>query len=221
LKLSKLPAATLLERTQHRNNGGRGKRDGKSRFRQRSTAHANASHSNNVICYNCGEPGHIPPKCPHAKPKAMKSTQRVSLADSSASNEETSHEHVCSARIINYNNNSEEILFENDERIRATSLPNINYYDDTSLTAYLDNSLFVSMCFETYEYFKKYNIRDTKDGNFTLHDRPMEEDLLDFAAIFKLEFTDTVSQACRQILRQAASCQQPKHGSAPNPGKIL
>jgi len=77
------------------------------------------------------------------------------------------------------------------------------------------------MCFETYEYFKKYNIRDTKDGNFTLHDRPMEEDLLDFAAIFKLEFTDTVSQACRQILRQAASCQQPKHGSAPNPGKIL
>jgi len=43
---------SLKRGTQHRNNGGRRKCDGKSRFRQRSTDHANASNSKNAICYN-------------------------------------------------------------------------------------------------------------------------------------------------------------------------
>jgi hypothetical protein len=35
-----------------------------------------------------------------------------------------------------------------------------------------------------------------------IHDRPMEEDLLDIASIFELNHSDPIQQACRQITKQ-------------------
>jgi len=37
-----------------------------------------------------------------------------------------------------------------------------------------------------------------------MHDRPMEEDLIDVATVFELNHNDTISKACRQIVKEGA-----------------
>jgi hypothetical protein len=99
---------------------------------------ANAINGKPIICYNCGEPNHIAPQCPHCKGKFPKNnsndTHQVSFADKVTADPDAKNELVCSARVVNYNNNSNEIQVEHDNSLMATAFPTGYYQEDTHLS---------------------------------------------------------------------------------------
>jgi len=203
--------ANSLKRGNHRtNNKGR---QGKQRQQQsKHNASANAtSASKPIICYNCSKKDHISPNCPHPKPfKPFKQTtsktgstiakSRVATATNSPEDETAL---VCSARVINFANNSTDIQLEHDMTVRPTTFPNINYQNDSDLTSFLDCSNYSTVWIETYDHFKSAVDADPKIEAF-VHDRPMEEDLIDVATIFELNHKDSIPNACRQIIKEGA-----------------
>jgi hypothetical protein len=95
-------------------------------------------------------------------------------------------------------NNNEEIELEQNNNIQATSFSNVIYHDDTALTNYLNNTLYVTMWFEVYEYLKTKENNEIKESHMEImmHGRPMEEDLLDFITIIQLNAADNEDKAC-------------------------
>jgi transposase InsO family protein len=184
-----------------------------SKHQSKSTANANATTTYKpsgkpIICYNCGELGHIAPKCPHPqktqRPHTNNNKARAAAAATTSSDSDTTNELVCSARVINFGNNAHEIVVESDTSVRATEFRNVNFHDDVLLTEFTDHNNYVTMWFESYEYFGPVENNDLfspPQTEITLHDRPFEEDLLDFATIFELNHNDTTKQACRQIMK--------------------
>jgi transposase InsO family protein len=76
---------------------------------QQNTSAAHAAQNTNIVCFNCGEPGHIAPRCPKGKTKgeqhSIKPSARGHSATGTTSNTDSSNEIVCIDRIIDYNNN--------------------------------------------------------------------------------------------------------------------
>jgi len=95
-------------------------------------------------------------------------------------------------------------VVESNTTVRATKFNNVNFHDDVSLTEYIDNTNYVTMWFESYEHFgpgDNNELFSPPQTEITLHGRPFEEDLLDFATILELSHHDTIKQACRQIMK--------------------
>jgi hypothetical protein len=168
----------------------------KGKFNNKAT-HASAhvasdSKTKSIICYNCGEEGHIAPKCPHSK--QQKRPTAKGCAATSTTNEDDKAL-VCYARVISSFRNSNEIQQETNNMVRATAFPNVLYDDYAGLSEFLNCNSYTTVWIETYDHFQPQVNSDPKTEVFT-HDRPMEEDLIDAAAIFKLNHVDPLSQSC-------------------------
>jgi hypothetical protein len=196
--------ANSLQRGQqhlHRNHSHRNNKGKTGRPRQTKTnASANAT-SKPIICYNCGEKDHISPNCPHAKnfkqiPTKNGTTTAKSRVATTTNSTKDDNAIVCSARVINYAHNSTDIQLGHDDTLRATDFPNVRYENDVDLTAFLNCSTYSTVWIETYNHFNTPGDSDPKIEAF-MHDRPMEEDLIDVATIFELNHNDTISKACR------------------------
>jgi uncharacterized protein YdcH (DUF465 family) len=193
-------SSNSLKRGQHHKNG-----KGKGRSHRKSNASTNAaSNGKPVICYNCGEEGHIAPKCPHPKiPQVSKRpTAKGRAATTTSTAADDADALVCSARVINYAHNTNEIIIENDDTVRPTNLPNVNYENNVTLTKFLTCSLYATIWFETLDTFTPSDYAEHPRTEAFTHDHPMEEDLLDYATIFELNNTDTVHQSYRQIVKE-------------------
>lgn len=169
--------------------GKQSNKDGKNKYKKnnkKGNALANATHSTGkqIICYNCECPN-----CPH--PKTSQRTQRPTAKGRAAtttaitSNDE-SDALVCSAKIVNYAHHPEEIHVEYNDSVRPMEFPNIYYENNVELTGFLNCSVYATIWFETLEHFSSGDHIEAPNAEAFLHDRPMEEYLLDFATIFKL-----------------------------------
>jgi hypothetical protein len=54
---------------------------------------------------------------------------------------------------------------------------------------------------ETFDHFQPQVDTDPKT-EVLIHDRPMEEDLIDAASIFALNYQDSIKEACRKIIKE-------------------
>jgi hypothetical protein len=195
-------ANSLLRGQQHlhRNHSHQNNKGKTGRPRQTKTnASANAT-SKPIICYNCGEKDHISPNCPHAKnfkriPTKNGTTTAKSRVATTTNSTEDDNAIVCSARVINYAHNSTDIQLGHDDTLRATDFPNVRYENDVDLTAFLNCSTYSTVWIETYNHFNTPGDSDPKIEAF-MHDRPMEEDLINVATILELNHNDTISKAC-------------------------
>jgi hypothetical protein len=187
----------------HPNNKGKTGRP----WQTKTNASANAT-SKPIICYNCSEKDHISPNCPHAKnfkriPTKNGTTTAKSWVATTTNSTEYDNAIVCSARVINYAHNSTDIQLEHDDTVRATDFPNISYENDVDLTAFLNCSTYSTVWIEKYNHFNTPGDSDPKIEAF-MHDCPMEKDLISVATIFELNHNDTISKACRQIVKEGA-----------------
>jgi hypothetical protein len=193
-------SSNSLKRGQHYKYG-----KGKGRSQRKSNASANAaSNGKPIICYNCGEEGHIAPKCTH--PKIPKSSKRPTAKGRAATTCSTTADDgdalVCSARVIDYAHNTSEIVIENDDVVSPTNFTNVNYNNNVTLTEFLNCSLYATIWFETLDTFIPLDHAEPPRTEAFMHDRPIEEDLLDYAAIFELNNTDSIHQSYRQIVKE-------------------
>jgi hypothetical protein len=95
-------------------------------------------------------------------------------------------------------------VIDQDATVSVTAFNDINYHDDLTPTDYVNNSVYVTMWFKSYDHFGSVRNNESfspPQTEITLHDRPFEEDLLNFATIFHLNHLDTVPQACQQIMK--------------------
>jgi hypothetical protein len=177
----------------------------KNELGRKSNASAHAT-SKPIICYNCGEKDHISPNCPHPKVQKenkvpFKSTAKGRSATATTSSTEDTTALVSTARVVNYVQHSNEIHLEHEDTIRPTSFPSIHYTDNADLASFLNCTTFATLWVETFDHFKPQVDTDPKTEVF-LHDRPMEEDLIDAASIFVLNYQDSIKEACRQIIKE-------------------
>jgi hypothetical protein len=103
-----------------KNHGGKGNKSFCGKQGKPVTTHANATNGRTIICYNCGEPDHIAPQCPHPKVPKNSRTSKAATAQSSTSGNTSPNEIVCSTRVINLTNNNEETRLEQDNDVQAT-----------------------------------------------------------------------------------------------------
>jgi hypothetical protein len=134
-----------------------------------------------IICYNCGEEGHIAPKCPHAK-QQKRSIAKGRAATSTTDEDDTAL--VCYATVISSHQNSTEIQREENDMVRPTAFSNILYQDNTGFTKFLNCNSYTTAWIKTYDHFNPQVNSDPKIEVF-IHDRPVEEDLIDAATIFE------------------------------------
>jgi len=82
-----------------------------------------------IVCYNCGEKNHIAPNCPHPKIPKIKSqrptAQGKAATSLSTNNSDDGTALVCSTRVINFANNTNDIHLEHDNSTKPTIFPNI------------------------------------------------------------------------------------------------
>jgi hypothetical protein len=80
-------------------------------------------------------------------------------------------------------------------------------HDDMALTDYLDNLLYVTMWFETLDYLQTqgHNVNTKPCTERMLHDRPMEEDLLDF-------ITPAIKSLNKEYCQPSKQCSLLSHG---------
>ncbi len=166
------------------NRNPRGKSNNKTTHASALAASDEKSKSKPIICYNCGEEGHIAPKCPNAK-QQKRSIATGRTATSTIDDEKAI---VCYARVISSTQNSNEIQREENQTVRPTVFPNIAYEENVGFTEYLNCNTYTTIWIETYDHFKPQINSDPKTEVF-IHDRPMEEDLIDVAIIFELNLT--------------------------------
>jgi len=69
------------------------------------------------------------------------------------------------------------------------------------LERFLQCSSYATIWFETFDVFTPLEHVEPPHTAAFLHDRPMEEDLLDFATIFALDNRDSVHKSYRQIMQ--------------------
>jgi len=104
----------------------------RNKFKSNASAHAASDgKSKPIICYNCGEKDHISPNCPHPKPSKRPTAKGRAATTTSPTTE--SEAIVCLARVVNFANNANEIIIENDDSVRPTNFSNINYEDKVEL----------------------------------------------------------------------------------------
>lgn len=71
-----------------------------------TTLSAHATQNTNIVCFNCGEPGHIAPKCPKNKSKGQQSIKTLARGNSATGTNNTAdspNELICMALTIDYN----------------------------------------------------------------------------------------------------------------------
>jgi hypothetical protein len=70
---------------------------------QQNTSAAHAAQNTNIVCFNCGEPGHIAPRHPKGitkgDPHSIKPSARGHSVTGTTSNTDSSNEIVCMARV--------------------------------------------------------------------------------------------------------------------------
>ncbi len=121
------------------------------RYNTRSQADSNMAKSRTkggrFTCYNCNEPGHIAPNCPHPKRKSNYKSQ-VSAATTK------SDEIACAANTR---------IIEDNDNIQATQEASNTYVQrDDTLTMYILNDLYVTLHFEAYSFFNEPHVTQTE-----------------------------------------------------------
>lgn len=97
-------AANSLKRGKQQSMGW-SKGNHRNKQQNKNTANANAtttSSGKSIICYNCGEPGHISPNCPNPKQTSSMTTQynkscAAAASTTSSDLDSTTNKLVCSA----------------------------------------------------------------------------------------------------------------------------
>jgi len=196
-------AANSLKRGHQSNKHGKGKGNRRSHASAHATSSNKQSSNKEIICYKCGEKGHIAPKCPHHK-KSQPPTDRTVAKGRAATTTNTGIEEeealVCVARVINYFNNPQDISLETDNTVLPTNFANVNYENNVNLAQFLQSHSYATIWFEKFDVFTPMVHVEPPHTQAFLHDRPMEECLLDSATIFELDNTDSVHQSYRQIM---------------------
>jgi len=102
---------------------------------------------------------------------------------------------------MNLSNNSNEIISEINDTVRPPNFPNINYKDNVTLTEFLNCLTYATIWFETLDTFAPLGYVEAPCTQALLHNRPMEEDLIEFATIFKLDNTESLHSTFCQLMK--------------------